>query len=96
MMRVGELDTDCTVGGVMLVGELDTDCTVGGVMLVGGLDTDCTVGSVMRLDGLVVKSVVQQIRGHQPAMASFRLAILDLRQSDMTQIYSQDVFRTCW
>ena len=27
MMHIGELVTDCTVGGVMLVGELDTDCT---------------------------------------------------------------------
>ena len=27
MMRVGGLDTDCTVGGVMLVGGLVTDCT---------------------------------------------------------------------
>ena len=26
MMRVGGLDIDCTVGGVMLVGGLDTDC----------------------------------------------------------------------
>ena len=27
MMHIGELVTDCTVGGVMHIGELVTDCT---------------------------------------------------------------------